>query len=394
MFLFKNKENFHTLLQKISGCDFCLETSFGRIALYTALKAINVIDKEILVPIFICNSVVDAIVNSGAKPVFIDINPNDFTIDLSDAEKKITKKTKAILFVHYFGYVYPKIQEIQSFAQKNNLLVIEDCAHSLGAFYKDKPVGSFGDISIFSFTKNITGFGGGAICTNNEDIYLQLKNEINEKRQYQNNFLKFIYTLIYYYKVNIDQLLFDRPSKSIFKWWLINLPDVILKPIKYSKDLDEKMKGAGINNRYDKIFNFTPSMNLFGALVNKRQIQKLRSVNEKRHNIAEHIRNSVPNLIHEINDYKLYSNVYTFLILKAHKLNINETIEWFRKKGICVRTTWPVFQKQLPEQKLNKNIQYIADNFVLLRISPNLNKHDLDYLIYNLKHFQNGTNNS
>jgi len=383
-------ESLSRLLKQNSGCNFCLETNFGRIALYIALKAINATGKEILVPVFICNSVVDAIVNSGAKPVFIDINPNDFTIDLSDAEKKITKKTKAILFVHYFGYVYPKIQEIQSFAQKNNLLVIEDCAHSLGAFYKDKPVGSFGDISIFSFTKNITGFGGGAICTNNEDIYLQLKkqlkNEIDEKRQYKNNFLKFIYTLIYYYKVNIDQLLFDRPNKSIFKWWLINLPDIILKPAKYVKNLN-KNKELGINGHDDKLFHFSPSMGTIGFLINKRQIQKLESINTKRQQVASYIRYFVPDLLYEINDYTLYKNVYTFLILKVHGLNVNEVIEWFKNKGISVRATWPVFQKQLPEQKSNKNVQYIADNFVLLRISPNLNKHDLDYLIYNLKLF-------
>ena len=105
---------------------------------------------------------VSAIVSCGAKPVFVDINQDDYLIDVNRIEEAINKKTKAIIPVNLYGQCadYDKILKI---AKNNKLLIIEDCAQSTGSFYKNKPSGSFGHISAFSFypTKNLGAYGDG-----------------------------------------------------------------------------------------------------------------------------------------------------------------------------------------------------------------------------------------
>jgi len=114
---------------------------------------------------------VSAIVSCNAKPIFVDINADDYLINPSLIEEKITKKTKAIIPVNLYGQSanYSKINKI---AKKYNLKVIEDCAQSSGSFYKGLPSGSLGDIAAFSFypTKNLGGYGdGGMIVTKNKN---------------------------------------------------------------------------------------------------------------------------------------------------------------------------------------------------------------------------------
>lgn len=113
-----------------------------------------------------------AISNIGAKPVFVDIDENNYNIDVSKIEKKISDKTKAIIPVHLYGQVCD-MDAINDIAKKNDLKIIEDACQAHGAEYKGKKAGSLGDIGCFSFytTKNLGGFGnGGLIVTNNKEI--------------------------------------------------------------------------------------------------------------------------------------------------------------------------------------------------------------------------------
>jgi len=105
---------------------------------------------------------VSAIVSCGAKPVFVDINQDDYLIDVSKIEAAINKKTKAIIPVNLYGQC-ADYKSILKIAKKNNLIVIEDCAQSAGSYYNKKPSGSLGHLSAFSFypTKNLGGYGDG-----------------------------------------------------------------------------------------------------------------------------------------------------------------------------------------------------------------------------------------
>ena len=144
----------------------------GTAALQLALQAIGIKSgDEVLVPSLTYVSNFQSITANNAKPIPCDIYPDSLLIDLSDAEKKLTKNTKAIMPVHYAGGV-GNLNDIYKFAKKNNLRVIEDASHAFGSKYKNKLIGSQGDIVCFSFDgiKNITSGEGGCLVTNDTKI--------------------------------------------------------------------------------------------------------------------------------------------------------------------------------------------------------------------------------
>tara|TARA_B100000953_G_scaffold284660_1_gene264590 strand:+ start:751 stop:1851 length:1101 start_codon:yes stop_codon:yes gene_type:complete len=169
----KELEQFERNFADFCGTSFAIGVGNGSDALSFSLLALGIGDGDevITVP----NSFVACawtIVNAGAKPVFVDVQ-KDFNINPSLIEKAITSKTKAIMPVHLTGRV-ADMEAIQKIATINNLSVIEDAAQAVGASYKDKKSGSFGDTGCFSMhpLKNLHVHGdGGVITTNNELLY-------------------------------------------------------------------------------------------------------------------------------------------------------------------------------------------------------------------------------
>lgn len=151
----------------------------GHMALELSMQALNLRGEVITTP-FTFASTTHAIVRNGLEPVFCDINPVDFTIDVSKIESLITDKTCAIAPVHVYGNVC-NVEEIERIAKKYGLKVIYDAAHTFGVKYKKQGIASFGDVSCFSFhaTKVFNSIEGGAVCFSDEEfgkkIY-QLKN--------------------------------------------------------------------------------------------------------------------------------------------------------------------------------------------------------------------------
>src|SRR4030042_579080 len=135
---------------KYIGTKFALGTSYGRTALYLGLGAIDVRDREVIIPSFICTVVRHAVVAAGGIPRFVDINLENFTYDLTDLKKKISDRTKVIILVHYFGRVARNMEEVIQVAREKKIALVDDCAHSLGAEYQGKKIGTFGDFSVFS----------------------------------------------------------------------------------------------------------------------------------------------------------------------------------------------------------------------------------------------------
>lgn len=153
----------------------CVNT--GTSAIHLALQALGIgVGDEVLVQSLTYVATYQAITATGATPIPCEINSDSLTIDLDDAKRKLTSKTKVILPVHYGGGV-GDLNSLYEFAENNNLRVVEDAAHAFGSNYKDKLVGSFGDICCFSFDgiKNITSGEGGAIITNDETVLERIK---------------------------------------------------------------------------------------------------------------------------------------------------------------------------------------------------------------------------
>ncbi len=167
------KEEYLTKTLLTVSCTAALEMS-------AILSEINAGD-EVIMPSFTFVSTANAFVLRGAIPVFIDINPKTQNIDENLIEKAITKRTKAIVVVHYAG-IACNMAKILEIAKKYNLIVIEDAAHTIGAKYDGKYLGSIGDIGCLSFheTKNITSGEGGAIIINNNK-YSKFADLISEK---------------------------------------------------------------------------------------------------------------------------------------------------------------------------------------------------------------------
>ena len=160
------------------GLPYAIGVANGTDALLLALRAcgIKAGDEVITTPFtFIATAEVIALLN--AKPVFVDICPDTFNVNPRLIEEKITKKTKAIIPIHLFGHP-ADMEPIMEIAKKYTLKVIEDCAQSFGAKYRDQLAGTMGDVGCFSFfpSKNLGGYGdGGMVITKSEDIARQIK---------------------------------------------------------------------------------------------------------------------------------------------------------------------------------------------------------------------------
>lgn len=147
--------------------------SNGTVAIHLALLALGIgEDDEVIVPTLTYIASVNSIAYTGAKPVFVDSLPTSWQIDPADVIKKITPKTKAIMAVHLYGHPC-EMDELLSICKEYNLFLIEDCAEAIGTRYKGKHVGSFGDISTFSFfgNKTITTGEGGMVVTNDDTLH-------------------------------------------------------------------------------------------------------------------------------------------------------------------------------------------------------------------------------
>jgi len=174
----KEVESFEKEIADFCDVKFAMGLNSGTDALYLALKALDLKEgDEVITPPFTFIATAEVISSCGAKPVFVDIDPKTFNIDIAKIEKKITKKTKAIIPVHIFGQM-TDMDEIMKVAKKHRLYVIEDAAQAIGAEYKEKKAGSIGDFGCFSFfpSKNLGAYGdGGMIISNSEELANKIK---------------------------------------------------------------------------------------------------------------------------------------------------------------------------------------------------------------------------
>jgi dTDP-4-amino-4,6-dideoxygalactose transaminase len=174
----ENVSRFEEEVSEYCGVPHAVGVANGTDALELALKALGIGagDEVITVP-FTFIATTEAVCLNGAKPVMVDIEPATFNIDVSRIEKKVTSKTKAIIPVHLFGQACD-MDSVLDIAGKHGLKVIEDCAQAIGAEYKGRKVGSFGDIGCFSFfpSKNLGCFGdGGMVTTSDKSVADRLR---------------------------------------------------------------------------------------------------------------------------------------------------------------------------------------------------------------------------
>lgn len=233
----KNVQEFEKLASKFVKSKYAVAVNSGTAALQAALLAIDVkYGDEVLIPSFTFVATANAVISVGAKPVFVDILKENYTMDPNDLKKKITKKSKVIIPVHLYGNI-AYMNQINEIAKKNNLKIIEDAAQSLGSTYKGKHTGTFSELGCFSLypAKVMTAGEGGFIVTSSKKLFDKL-------RMIRNHGMLHGYdTQIFGLNLRLPEL-----SAAIAKIQMKKLPNFLTKRRKNAKILSELISDLNI----------------------------------------------------------------------------------------------------------------------------------------------------
>jgi dTDP-4-amino-4,6-dideoxygalactose transaminase len=322
--------NFEKEFANYIGVKYSAGVANGMEALQIALLALNIgKGDEIITTSHTAAATALAIISVGAKPIFVDIDEY-FHINVDKIEKKITKNTKAIIPVHLYGQSID-LDGALNVCKKHRLYLIEDCAQAHGALYKNKKVGSLGDINCFSFypTKNLGAFGdGGALTTNSKMLYekiLKLRN-YGQKNRYEHELY-------------------------------------------------------GINSRLDEI----------QAAILSVQLKSLDKNNKIRQKLAEIYYNNLKN-VKNIKIPKIRKNcqsVFHLFVIEAE--NRDNLAEYLKSKGIASLIHYPIpIHKQICFKKYKASLPVLENKIKVilsLPIHPFLSKKEIDYICKSIKEF-------
>jgi len=323
IFFGPNLKNFEYEFLKKYKSKYGVAVGSGTDALLISLMSINIKNgDEVITASNTAIPTISAIVNSGARPVLVDIK-EDYLIDTDKIEKKITKKTKAIIPVHLYGKSCD-MDKIIKISNKYKLSIIEDCAQSQGAKFNNKFVGTFGSLGCFSFypTKILGGYGdGGFILTNNFKLYSNIKkirfygiDTIDKKNNFYNK---------YYANINGLNSRLDEINSKILNFKLSKIDKFILKRRNIAKIYDNELKNTGLklpiinNNKFDVYHLYTVFHKKRDLIIKKLLKEKIQS------------RIIYPFPIHKM---KAYSNFF-----KNEKYDISE----INSKGIFSLPLYP-----------------------------------------------------
>ena len=341
-----NLVRFENEFKKFTNSKFSSGVSNATSALHIALIA-NGIGKndEVIIPDITFIATANTVIMSGATPVLADVNINDFNIDVESIKKNITKKTKAIIPVHFAGNPC-NMKNIVQISKKYNLKIIEDCAHAIGTFYNGKHVGNFGNSGCFSFypTKNITTLEGGMIITNEKKI----SDKIRVLRNH-----------------GITKTLRER-YHSEFPW-------------------EYDVKIPGYNYRIDEA----------RAILGFKQIKRINKINYKRKKIVENYLKRLKNIdgieFQEIDNKNISSN-HLFVIRIVEKrfgMNRNTVYKKLQKMGIQTSVHYkPLHMFSIFKKFKNRNLKnskILFNEILSLPIYNNMSSKHQEIVISSLK---------
>ena len=344
-------KKFEDSWSKYIGVKYSVGVTSCSAALHIALASKNFKKKKkVLVPAMTFTATAAAALYCGLEPVFVDINEYDLNINFDDLKKKYSKDCVAVIPVHVGGHPC-EMEKIIPWAKKKNLLVIEDCAHTAGGMYRGKMLGTWGDISCFSFEekKMLTTGDGGMICTNNKSLEKKFRN-------------------LSFHGWNKDP--WSRHKRGISK-----------------KNLKEKHWYYQI-----KELGFKYNMNDLMATIGLVQLRKLKSFNFKRNRGIqkylkgiESCKNIKPFFVKQ---YK--SIAYWMFAIRSKKRD--KLIEFLKEKGIATSVYWmpvpmhPLYKKYKSKIPVTKRVW---KELVTLPLFSDIKLKELNYVINSVKEFDN-----
>jgi len=300
-------EQFEKQFAEYIGTKYAIAVASGRLGLFLILDSLS-LDKDsgVILPAYTDESVPGVIKRLGLEPVFIDIDQKTHNIDAGLIEEKVNEKTKVIIATHIFGRPC-NLFKIMEIAKRHNLIVIEDCAHAIGAEYNAKRVGSIGNAAYFSFgiTKPLNTFGGGMITTNDPVLYSGIKKNM-ENFEYPNIFIIVKNIFISYY-------LFLATSPLFFL--------IIIFPILYSLSFFNIDPVIIYNSTVKRIINIGRikiKYTNIQALAGLKQLQRIDEVNKMRRLNAATLSRCLNRSIDTLQDEPATNPTYYFFVILTH----------------------------------------------------------------------------
>jgi len=328
-------KEFETKFADYIGVEKAIGVCNGTVALHLALLTLGISEgDEVIVPTFTYIASVNAIRYTGAQPIFVDSLESTWQMNPEEVRKKITNKTKAILAVHIYGHPC-EMDELKKIAKENNIFLIEDAAEAFGSKYKEKFVGTFGDISTFSFfgNKTITTGEGGMVVTNDETLY----------------------------------------------------------------DRAQHLKGQGLamyREYWHDIVGYNYRITNICAAIGVAQLERANILIKRKREIAEQYKSKLMNLPVEIHQEvgHVYHSYWMFSILVKNSQIRDELREFLMAKGIETRPTFypvhtmPMYSKKYEKHPVAESIGWRGIN---LPSFPNLNEEEINYITSSIKKYFN-----
>ena len=340
---------------KYTGSKYAVGVSNGTASLHLALKALGLKKgDEVIIPNITFVATANSVLLTGATPVLVDVNYDDMNISLDSIKQSITSKTKAILPVHIAGKIC-KMTQIKKIAKKNNLLLIEDCAHAIGTKLNNKHAGTFGSIGCFSFypTKNFTTIEGGMVITNSKRI----AEYVTSARSH-----------------GLTRSLADRYSKG--------------------KPWDYDIINPGFNYRLDEI----------RASLGLSQLKRINSLNSKRFLASKYYSKQLEEIPGIITP-KIFKNkehtyhLYIIRIKNEFGQNRDVVFKELKKVGIHVSLHYKPLHRFSAYKNLTKtygrldNSEQIYKESLSLPLYPSISKKQQDLVIHNIKKYEDQDTN-
>lgn len=327
----KEVEAFENEFSQFFGAKYSVAVSSGTSALQIGIEALGLPDgSEIITTPFTFIAAANSILYNKCKPVFADIDMKTFNIDPEKITEKITGKTKALLIVHLFGQPC-EMDPILKMCRENNMVLIEDCAQSLGAEYKNRKTGTFGEVSTFSFyaTKNITTGEGGMISTDKTET--------------------------------------EKGCRII--------------------------RNQGQDGQYNHVrLGFNERMTEIEAAIGRIQLKRLSLLNKKREDNAKKLTDGLEKIPwletpYVIKNAKPVWHQYTIKVK-----NRNKFLKHMEENGIAVKVYYPtpvnlqpVYRKESQKCPIAEEV---SKQVVSIPVHPELKNGDLDYIIKKIKEFK------
>ena len=332
---------------KFTGSKYAIGVSNATSALHLSLKSLGIgKGDEVIIPNITFVATANAVLYVDATPVLVDVNDYDINISIKSIEKSITKKTKAIIPVHFAGKSCDMLA-IQKIAKKNNLKIIEDCAHALGTKFNKTHVGNFGKTGCFSFypTKNLTTFEGGMVITNSKKIASKIRSMRNH---------------------GINKSLKERFSTG-YPW------DFDVSELGYNFRLDEIRSSLGLN-----------------------QLKRLHKMNKLRQDASRYYKKQLKSIngIQLLDDPNLKNNschLFVIKILKNFIMDRNLLFKYLLKNGIRTSVHYKPLNKfsfYKSKSKIYSSLEVseqLYSKILSLPLFPQITKRELDLVINAIK---------